>query len=106
MFPGLPPKTNQPAAFSKKYYKRKIKNFTMDSNSEVKSKLETVKVVVRCRPMSEKETTASYHKVVKLYPDRGGVEVQIKTQNSKYFTFDAVYDGGNQADIYDEVFRP
>ncbi|GIY34077.1 kinesin-like protein KIF3B [Caerostris darwini] len=56
--------------------------------------------------MSEKETTASYHKVVKLYPDRGGVEVQIKTQNSKYFTFDAVYDGGNQADIYDEVFRP
>ncbi|KAF8788569.1 kinesin-like protein KIF3B [Argiope bruennichi] len=78
----------------------------MDSNTEIKSKLETVKVVVRCRPMSEKECTANYQKVVKLYLDRGGVEVQMKSQNSKYFTFDAVYDGGNQADIYDEVFRP
>ncbi|CAL1290201.1 unnamed protein product [Larinioides sclopetarius] len=78
----------------------------MDSNTEIKSKLETVKVVVRCRPMSEKEGSANYQKVVKLYPDRGGVEVQMKSQNTKYFTFDAVYDGGNQADIYDEVFRP
>ncbi|GBO29698.1 hypothetical protein AVEN_211215-1, partial [Araneus ventricosus] len=59
-----------------------------------KSKLETVKVVVRCRPMSEKECSANYQKVVKLYPDRGGIEVQMKSLNTKYFTFDAVYDGG------------
>ncbi|PRD32143.1 UNVERIFIED_CONTAM: hypothetical protein NCL1_21389 [Trichonephila clavipes] len=33
----------------------------MDANSEIKSKLETVKVVVRCRPMSEKELAGNYH---------------------------------------------
>ncbi|GFU18479.1 kinesin-like protein KIF3B [Nephila pilipes] len=78
----------------------------MDANPETKSKLETVKVVVRCRPMSEKELAGGYHKIMKINPDRGGVEVQTNKASSKYFTFDAVYDGGNQADIYCEVFRP
>lgn len=78
----------------------------MDANSETKSKLETVKVVVRCRPMSEKELAAGYHKIVKIVPEQGRVEVLTNKPNSKNFIFDAVYDGGNQADIYCEVFRP
>ncbi|XP_015914812.1 kinesin-like protein KIF3B isoform X2 [Parasteatoda tepidariorum] len=71
-----------------------------------KSKSESVKVVVRCRPISEKEVSANYHSVVKLHPDRGAIEIQSTKQNSKNFTFDAVFDGGSQTDVYDEVFRP
>ncbi|KAG8188866.1 hypothetical protein JTE90_018272 [Oedothorax gibbosus] len=57
--------------------------------------------------MSEKEKAANYHSVVKLYPERGGIEILPNNkQSSKHFTFDAVYDGASQADIYDEVFRP
>ncbi|XP_035227190.1 kinesin-like protein KIF3B [Stegodyphus dumicola] len=80
---------------------------TMDLKAELsKSKLETVKVVVRCRPVSEKEHQAGYHSVVTLFPESGGVEIHNLKQSPKYFTFDAVYDGGAQADLYDDVFRP
>lgn len=33
-------------------------------------------------------------RVVKLYPNDGAVEIFLSKQSPKYFTFDAVYDGG------------
>lgn len=61
-------------------------------------KNECVQVVVRCRPLSKKEqaTAMEYKQVVDVYPTRGVIEIQnpneIRSDNRKMFTYDAVYD--------------
>lgn len=60
-------------------------------------KNECVQVVVRCRPMSKKESASGeYKQVVEVYPSRGVIEIQnpneISKENRKMFTYDAVYD--------------
>uniref|UniRef100_A0A8U7NIG6 Kinesin-like protein n=1 Tax=Corvus moneduloides TaxID=1196302 RepID=A0A8U7NIG6_CORMO len=72
---------------------------------------ESVRVVVRCRPMNSKEKTASYEKVVNVDVKLGQVSVKNPRGSShelpKTFTFDAVYDwNSKQVELYDETFRP
>lgn len=73
---------------------------------------ECVRVIVRCRPMAQKETQAGHKKVIEI--DQKICQVQIfnpKThkaddQKSRMFTFDAVYgDTSVQEELYEENFR-
>ncbi|XP_056404253.1 kinesin-like protein KIF3B [Hyla sarda] len=78
--------------------------------SKLKSS-ETVRVVVRCRPMNSKETSAGFDKVVAVDVKLGQVSVRIQkgasSEMPKTFTFDAVYDcNSKQVELYDETFRP
>lgn len=71
-----------------------------------------MKVVVRCRPMNEKERAANYERVVTVDVKLGQVAVRNPRGSSphehpKVFTFDSVYDwNSKQVDLYDETFRP
>ncbi|XP_042318310.1 kinesin-like protein KIF3B [Sceloporus undulatus] len=72
---------------------------------------ESVRVVVRCRPMNSKEKVASYEQVVGVDVKLGQVSVKNPKGTShelpKTFTFDAVYDwNSKQFELYDETFRP
>ncbi|XP_068453781.1 kinesin-like protein KIF3B [Clinocottus analis] len=73
---------------------------------------ETVKVVVRCRPMNEKERAAKFERVVAVDVKLGQIMVRNPREASssdhpKVFTFDSVYDwNSKQIDLYDETFRP
>ncbi|KAK1801674.1 hypothetical protein P4O66_022321 [Electrophorus voltai] len=73
---------------------------------------ESVKVVVRCRPMNDKERTASFERVVSMDVKLGQVAVRnprgvSSNEHPKVFTFDSVYDWtSKQVDLYDETFRP
>ncbi|XP_029470587.1 kinesin-like protein KIF3B isoform X3 [Rhinatrema bivittatum] len=72
---------------------------------------ESVRVVVRCRPMNGKEMAAGYEKVVDVDVKLGQVSVRnprgASTELPKMFTFDAVYDwNAKQFELYDETFRP
>ncbi|KAM9343069.1 kinesin-like protein KIF3B [Pholidichthys leucotaenia] len=73
---------------------------------------ESVKVVVRCRPMNEKERAAKFEKVVSVDVKLGQIIVRNPREASgndvpKVFTFDSVYDwNSKQIDLYDETFRP
>ncbi|XP_053105391.1 kinesin-like protein KIF3B isoform X1 [Hemicordylus capensis] len=78
--------------------------------SKLKSS-ESVRVVVRCRPMNSKEKAASYEQVVEVDVKFGQVSVKNPKGTShelpKTFTFDAVYDwNSKQFELYDETFRP
>ncbi|XP_077549714.1 kinesin-like protein 68D isoform X2 [Haemaphysalis longicornis] len=75
------------------------------------AKSESVKVVVRCRPMSEQEVAGGHERIVDLYPDTGIVTIRNPkagdVDSLKQYTFDAVYDcNSKQMDLYDETFRP
>lgn len=71
---------------------------------------ESVRVVVRCRPMNSKELASGFDKVVAVDVKLGQVSVRIQKASHdlpKTFTFDAVYDGNSkQVELYDETFRP
>ncbi|CAH2055998.1 unnamed protein product, partial [Iphiclides podalirius] len=68
---------------------------------------ECVKVVVRCRPLSEKEKNEGYEEVVKVWPERGAVQVYNPKGEDKLFTYDAAYDcTADTKTIYDEMVRP
>lgn len=72
---------------------------------------ESVKVVVRCRPMNEKEKAANFGRVVTVDVKLGQVAVKnprgTAHEHPKVFTFDSVYDSNSkQVDLYDETFRP
>ncbi|CAH2303053.1 kinesin KIF3B [Pelobates cultripes] len=72
---------------------------------------ESVRVVVRCRPMNSKELSAGFEKVVNVDVKLGQVSVKITKGSAnelpKTFTFDAVYDSNSkQVELYDETFRP
>lgn len=82
---------------------------TVDMARSAKS--ESVKVVVRCRPLSEQEIADGHERIVDLYPDTGVVTIRnLKAGDAdsvKQYTFDAVYDcNSKQMDLYDETFRP
>uniref|UniRef100_A0A8C5PVY2 Kinesin-like protein n=1 Tax=Leptobrachium leishanense TaxID=445787 RepID=A0A8C5PVY2_9ANUR len=72
---------------------------------------ESVRVVVRCRPMNSKELSAGFERVVDVDVKLGQVWVKINKgaghELPKSFTFDAVYDSNSkQVELYDETFRP
>ncbi|KAM4563236.1 kinesin-like protein KIF3B isoform 1-T2 [Odontesthes bonariensis] len=73
---------------------------------------ESVKVVVRSRPMNEKERAAGFQKMVSVDVKLGQILVRNPRESSanehpKVFTFDSVYDwNSKQIDLYDETFRP
>uniref|UniRef100_A0A8C2JDS4 Kinesin-like protein n=1 Tax=Cyprinus carpio TaxID=7962 RepID=A0A8C2JDS4_CYPCA len=73
---------------------------------------ESVKVVVRCRPMNEKERAANFERVVSVDVKFGQVAVRNSRgasshEHPKVFTFDSVYDwNSKQMELYDETFRP
>lgn len=73
---------------------------------------ESVKVVVRCRPMNEKERVANFNRVVSVDVKLGQVAVRnprgaSSHEHPKVFTFDSVYDwNSKQMELYDETFRP
>ncbi|XP_078092753.1 kinesin-like protein KIF3B isoform X2 [Mustelus asterias] len=78
--------------------------------SKLKSS-ESVKVVVRCRPMNEKEIAGGYGRVVDIDAKLGQILVKNPrggpSELPKTFTFDAVYDyNSKQVELYDETFRP
>ncbi|KAH8854535.1 Kinesin-like protein isoform 2 [Schistosoma japonicum] len=71
---------------------------------------ETVKVVVRCRPLNEKEIAAGYGRCVFVDCSNGTVEVHNpngkRNDGPRRFRFDAVYDENSmQKDLYNETFR-
>nr|CAI5840847.1 unnamed protein product [Callosobruchus analis] len=80
--------------------------------SERNGSNESVQVIVRCRPLSEKEILAQCCSVVKMYPSRGVIEVEnpkarSDNEKNKIFTYDAVYDeSSTQQNLYDETVRP
>lgn len=73
---------------------------------------ESVKVVVRCRPMNDKELAAKFERMVSVDVKLGQILVRNPREASaselpKVFTFDSVYDcNSKQIDLYDETFRP
>ncbi|KAI9586295.1 kinesin-like protein Klp68D [Glossina fuscipes] len=72
---------------------------------------ECVQVVVRCRPMSNRERTEGSEEVVTVYPNRGVIEIASISdsykEQRKMFTYDAVYDAGaSQTTVYNEVVFP
>ncbi|XP_034018144.1 kinesin-like protein KIF3C isoform X2 [Thalassophryne amazonica] len=73
---------------------------------------ESVKVVVRCRPLSLKEdSSGSVGSIVQMDLRLGQVILRNPrapaSEPQKTFTFDAVYDGNSkQRDLYDESVRP
>ncbi|TRY56214.1 hypothetical protein DNTS_028539 [Danionella cerebrum] len=73
-------------------------------------KSETVKVVVRCRPLSKKEEEKNQERIVDVDARLGQVTVRspkISGNLVKTFTFDAVYDvGSKQNELYDFACRP
>ncbi|CAK8691357.1 unnamed protein product [Clavelina lepadiformis] len=70
---------------------------------------ECVKVVVRCRPLNQKEIGQHHESVVNMDLKMG--QVQIKnpknpTDTPKAFTFDSIYDwNSTQTDIFEETFQ-
>ncbi|KAL5288869.1 KIF3C family protein [Megaselia abdita] len=70
---------------------------------------ESVQVIVRCRPISQKEKAERNEIVTTIFPSRGVVEIASSEnkENRKVFTYDAVYDyQATQKNVYSEVVRP
>jgi hypothetical protein len=74
----------------------------------IQKKSETVRVVIRCRPLSKKEINEGREKVVKMEKSSGEILVQKSMDEMpKRFTFDCVYDENTfQKDIFDETAFP
>ncbi|XP_061649610.1 kinesin-like protein KIF3B isoform X1 [Phyllopteryx taeniolatus] len=78
----------------------------MSTNSE------SIKVVVRCRPMNDKERAATFESVVSVDVKLRQIIVRnqresLACKSSKVFTFDSVYDWkSTQKELYAESFRP
>eukprot|EP00092_Neocalanus_flemingeri_P002888 GFUD01003089.1.p1 GENE.GFUD01003089.1~~GFUD01003089.1.p1 ORF type:complete len:776 (-),score=221.90 GFUD01003089.1:576-2903(-) len=73
--------------------------------------MESVKVVVRCRPLNAKEVEQGHETCVQMFPDKGLIEIRNPslgpTDPMKTFTFDAVFDcNSKQLDLYAETFAP
>ncbi|XP_055620903.1 kinesin-like protein Klp68D [Toxorhynchites rutilus septentrionalis] len=86
-------------------------NRSIKQKSAGGAKNECVQVVVRCRPLNNKEQTGNFQTVVDVYPSRGVIEIlncnEASRENKKMFTYDAVYDwASTQQQLYDEVVRP
>ncbi|CAF1055805.1 unnamed protein product [Brachionus calyciflorus] len=73
------------------------------------AKDESVKVVVRCRPMEKKEIAGNYERIVEMDTKRGSITIKKPNapEENKEFSYDAVYDwNSKQVDLYEETFRP
>ncbi|XP_060082890.1 kinesin-II 95 kDa subunit-like [Ylistrum balloti] len=73
-------------------------------------KSESVRVVVRCRPMDQKEIKDGHERIVEMEVNRGVIMIKnpkgLSTEPPKDFTFDAVYDwDSKQTELYEETFR-
>jgi len=67
---------------------------------------ESVKVVVRCRPLMEKEKQSKFKNIVHVDSTRNTIEIEGKGEK-KGFTFDQVYgQDSQQAKIYEKAFKP
>lgn len=71
---------------------------------------ESVKVVVRCRPMNEKERAANFERVVSVDVKLGQVAVRnprgaTAHEHPKVFTFDSVYDWNSKQVIDRSIDR-
>ncbi|XP_033752540.1 kinesin-II 95 kDa subunit-like [Pecten maximus] len=80
------------------------------SKKSTSKKAETVRVVVRCRPMDQKEIKDGHERIVEMDVNRGVIMIKnpkgLSTEPPKDFTFDAVYDwDSKQTDLYEETFR-
>ncbi|XP_063040320.1 kinesin family member 3Cb isoform X2 [Engraulis encrasicolus] len=83
----------------------RLRRMSMAKNSE------TVKVVVRCRPINKKEETMNQEKIVEVDVRLGQVAVRnpkaLPGALMKTFAFDAVYDkASTQNDLYDYTCKP
>eukprot|EP01135_Chromosphaera_perkinsii_P002471 Nk52_evm77s223 gene=Nk52_evmTU77s223 len=73
---------------------------------------QNVKVVIRCRPLMEKEVQDGYETIVKMDSTLGQVTVTNPNpkpgiEPKRSFTFDAVFDPqSKQVDVYNSVARP
>ena len=84
---------------------------TPQTQHKMKSESECVQVVVRCRPLNEKEMECGHEvRCVDVRPREAVVEMRKPGSAptdppAKTFTFDAAYDwNSKQADLYDESF--
>ncbi|XP_039271184.2 kinesin-like protein KIF3B [Styela clava] len=70
---------------------------------------ESVKVVVRCRPLNQKEIAANHDRVVNMDVKSGQILIKnpkATGEAERSFTFDAVYDwNSEQTDLFEETFR-
>uniref|UniRef100_A0A0K0FJ41 Kinesin-like protein n=1 Tax=Strongyloides venezuelensis TaxID=75913 RepID=A0A0K0FJ41_STRVS len=70
---------------------------------------EAIKVIVRCRPLSEVEIKEGHQSIISIDTNRGVIEIKNpkdSNETSKNFTFDAIYDwSSTQSELYDETFR-
>ncbi|XP_051789429.1 kinesin-like protein KIF3A isoform X2 [Erpetoichthys calabaricus] len=83
----------------------------MPSNKTEKVEIsDNVKVVVRCRPLNQKEKTMGYKQAVNVDEIRGTITVhKVDSMNEppKTFTFDTVFGpDSNQLDVYNLTARP
>lgn len=71
-------------------------------------KKECIRVVIRCRPLSEQEVKDGREVAVKMIHDTGEIFVQKSGDDQpKVFTFDSVYDwNSRQEDIFNETAYP
>lgn len=89
-----------------------IKKKSSKTSSSAEVVTQCVQVVVRCRPMDEKEKNQNFTNVVEVFPSRGAVEIRNPREEAsknavKVFSFDSVYDwNSTQQDIYEETVRP
>ena len=71
---------------------------------------ENIRVVVRCRPMSESEVSQSHSNIVEMGGGSGGITVlcpKSSGEKRREFTFDSVYDwNSKQIDVYLETVHP
>ena len=74
----------------------------------ISKKSETVRVVIRCRPLSKKEVNEGRQKVVSMDKENGEINVQKSPEElPKRFTFDCVYpEDTHQEDLFAESAFP
>ncbi|KAG1692022.1 Kinesin-like protein KIF3B [Nymphon striatum] len=89
--------------FSSQNVKNDILNMPVSS--------ESVKVVVRCRPLNEKEISDGHHRIIEMVGETGVVDIKnpksSATEPGKEFTFDAIYNWNSmQSELYNETCRP
>lgn len=78
---------------------------------EKSSDFDNVHVVVRCRPMNEKELASGYKCIVEVEPVQGSITVHNPNSSEeeppKMFTFDTVFGyESKQVEVYNQAARP
>ena len=83
----------------------------MVSQEQNKDKDDNVRVVVRCRPMNDKEVASACSQAVSVDERKGTITVKSSGARSseppKTFTFDRVFGpDSKQVDVYNDAARP